>query len=171
MANLKVVEGESQDVIEFKVPASDTKGHSTRMWFRCVPSMGRQVEEIVQSRAFPYRVRGDLLRHALHRHMNWLRSVGPVKTVSGQVDAILEIMREEEMNGDFEVVFTTLEKRIDGYLKAGDEREAARLVLMVSGHIKEMPDGFWKGRYEGRLKDRFGDMLKKAAKLDLGKVE
>lgn len=171
--SIKLVKSSSSgpDQAEFRIPASDTKGHSARQWFRCIPSMARQVEQIVQAKQFPYRTKGDLLRHALHQHMRWLASLEPLKTVSGQVDAILEIMRDEEMNKDFSLVFARLEERISSYVEDGDNREAARLVLIVQSHIKEMPSGFWKDKYQKKVKDQFGGLLKKATKLKLGDLE
>ena len=171
--SVKLVKDSSSepDHAEFRIPASDTKGHSARQWFRCIPSMARQVEQITQAKQFPYRTKGYLLRHALHRHMRWLASLEPLKTVSGQVDAILEIMRDEEINKDFSLVFARLEDRISSYMEDGDNREAARLVLIVQSHIKEMPSGFWKDKYQKKIKVQFGGLLKKATKLKLGNIE
>ena len=159
------------DPVEFRIPASDTKGHSARQWFRCIPSMARQIEQIVQARQFPYRTKGDLLRHALHRHMRWLNTLEPLKTVSGQVDTILEIIRDDEMNKDFSLAFSKLEEQINSYINDGDKREATRLVLAVQSHVKEMPSGFWKDKYQKKIRVQFGSLLKKATKLKLGDLE
>ncbi len=170
---LKLVKGEEgrPDPAEFRIPASDTKGHSARHWFRCIPTMARQVEQMVQARQFPYRTKGDLLRHALHRHMRWLASLAPVVSVSQQVDAILEIMRDEEMNNDFRVLFERLEDRITQYLAEKSQVEAVRLVLIIQYHVNEMPDGFWKDRYNKHLKKNYGELLRKAPKCKLGEVD
>ena len=159
------------DPSEFRVPASDTKGHSARHWFRCIPIMARQVDQIVQAKKFPYRTKGDLLRHALHRHMKWLSTLEPMVTVSGQVDAVLEIMRDEEMNDDFSLVFEKMKERVSQHLASGANREAVRLVMTIQGCINEMPGGFWKDKYKKQLKNQFGDMLEGTDKCKLGKVE
>jgi len=56
----------------FRVGGSDAKGHNVRMFFRTQPGHGHQCDSIIQSKIFPYRRKGDLLRHALHRHLQWL---------------------------------------------------------------------------------------------------
>ena len=162
---------ESEKLAEFRVPASDTKGHSARQWFRCIPSMARQIEQVIQSKAFPYRTKGDILRHALHRHMQWLQTLDPVITICSQVDAMLELLRDEEMNNDFNVVFTRLDFRINHYLSDGSQEEAIRLVGVIRDHVERMPNGFWKDRYRSKLVKSYKDLLLKAPKCNLGKVE
>lgn len=156
-------------VDEFIIPASDTKGHSARHWFRCIPAMARQVEQVVQAGVFPYRTKGDLLRHALHRHIRWLNNIEPTTTVSSQVDAILEIMRDEEMNNDFSLVFNKLDERINIHLSNGEDGEAARLVLMVQSHVGRMPDGFWKDKYAKKM-EKYRKIIKRSSG-NLGKLE
>lgn len=156
---------------EYVIPASDTQGHSARHYCRTIPQMARQVEQIVASRTFPYRTKGDLIRHAIHRHVRWLLGQKPVVTVSGQVDTILEIMRDEEMNADFVMVFDKLGQRISTYLSSGANGEAVRLVRMIQENIKAMPEGFWRDRYEKQIRERYGHLLKNQAKASLGEVE
>ena len=57
---LKLVKDDESrpDPAEFRIPASDTKGHSARQWFRCIPAMARQIEQVIQARQFPYRTKG-----------------------------------------------------------------------------------------------------------------
>lgn len=159
------------DPSEFIIPASDTKGHSARHWFRCIPAMARQVEQIIQSKKFPYRTKGDLLRHALHRHMGWLVSIESMITVSGQVDAMLEIMRDEEMSNDFALVFEKMGERIAQHMSANSQREAARLVLTIQACVREMPEGFWKSRYKEQIKERYGSLIKGTDKCKLGEID
>jgi hypothetical protein len=160
------------DPIEFRIPATDTKGHNARHWFRCIPVMARQVEQIIQSKKFPYRTKGDLLRHALHRHMGWLLSIEPVPSVSGQVDAILEIMRDEEMNNDFSLVFDKMAERVSQHLSSGSHREATRLIITIKNCITNMPDGFWKDKYKKHIEDRYGNIIRDKCKLgEIGRSE
>ena len=161
---------EKPDQSEFRIPASDTKGHNARHWFRCIPMMARQVEQIIQSKKFPYRTKGDLLRHALHKHMGWLSSIESVPSVSGQVDAIIEIMRDEEMNNDFHLVFEKLGERITQHITAGAHREATRLIMIVQTHIAEMPDGFWKDKYSEQMGKKYSSIIKRNDKCNLGEV-
>lgn len=162
-------EGPSPD--EFRIPASDTKGHSARMWFQAVPTMVRRVEEVVQSKKFPYRTMGDLLRHALHRHMHWLEKMDGTIISMGQVDIALEVLRDEEYNSEFRSVFGRLEARVAQHLAEGAKSEAIRLVLTINNHIQRMPDGFWKERYRSELRTKYGDLLGKGELAKLGEME
>lgn len=156
---------------EFRIPASDTKGHNIRNWFRCMPAMARQVEQVIQSKVFPYRTKGDLFRHALHRHMHWLSTIGEVPSVSKQVDVILEIMRDEEMSNDFSLVFEKMEERISSHMASSSLGEATRLVIRICAIIDEMPDGFWKDKYAKQIKDKYGNLIKNTPRCKFGTIE
>ena len=156
---------------EYRIPASDTKGHSARHWFRSMPQMARQVEQIVSSRKFPYRTKGDLLRHALHRHVLWLAEQTKVSSVDAQVETIIELMRDEEMNSDFLLVFDKLAERISSHLSSGSQGEACRLIRIVQDNIKQMPDGYWRDRYTEQVKVKFGHLIESGKKANLGGVE
>ena len=158
---------------EFRNPASDTKGHHERQWFRCQPYIAGIVAQIVQSKIFPYRTKGDLLRHALHRQIDWLKTLSddPIFSVTGQVDIMLGIMRDDEMAKDFSAVFTTLERRISEHVNNKEENEAIRLLLMIKKPIEDMPDGYWKERYQQHINDKYGKLLERSTKLKLGQLE
>ena len=159
------------DPIEFRITASDTNGHSARHWFRTIPQMARQIEQVIAGKKFPYRTKGDLLRHALHRHISWLATQDKVLSVSGQVDAIVELMRDEEMAADFTTVFDKLSERISSHLSSGANGEATRLVRMVQDHIKSMPDGYWRDRYQRQMKERYGHLIDQQGKASLGSID
>ena len=160
----------SEDPATFRVAATDTKGHSTRHWFRSIPQLSGQVQAVVESRVFNYKSKGDLLRHALMLHLKWLQKLKPGKSVLGQAEAILEILRDEENNREFDIVFAKLSERIEAHQRGQAEGEAARLVLIVMKHIEEMPDGFWKEKYKEKVARKYGGLLKSVGKAQLGKV-
>ena len=149
---------------EFRVAASDTKGHSARNWFRCVPALARVVDQFVQSKKFPYRTKGDLLRHALSRHIKWLETLAPVKSVTIEVDALLDIMRDEEFASDFSSVFDKLGERVSSHMSGGSAGEARRLLLVTLKHIDNMPEGHWKKKYQMEGESKYGHILKRAPK-------
>ena len=156
---------------DYRIGASDTNGHSARHWFRTIPQMAMQVEQVVAGKKFPYRSKGDLLRHALHRHMSWLASQGAVLSISGQVDVIIELLRDEEMSSDFVMVFDKLSERISGHLSSGSKGEATRLIRMVQNHVGSMPEGYWRTRYQEQMKVKFGHLIKESGKANFGTIE
>jgi len=144
---------------EFRVPANDTNGHSERAWFRIQPGHDRQLDTIAGSSAFPYRSKGDIIRHAVRRHLDWLETLAPVPSVTAQVDAIIEIVREEEFNEDFRQVFDRLSERIGSYVGVGQVDRAKSLVSRVMNQIESMPDGGWRDQYMSELNSRFGYLM------------
>ena len=157
----------------FRVGGLDTHGHTRRMFFRAQPGHDNQVISIIQSKAFPYRRKGDLLRHALHRHLQWLESLAPIPSTTTQVDAILQIIREEEFNSDYMHVFEAVTKTIADYLGKGSSGQAVRVLLELQQSIVQMNDGYWKDQYLAELELKFGHLVKEAmkAKLDPADAE
>lgn len=153
----------SQDLIkaeDFRVPASDVHGHSERMWFRLQPGHNRQMGILLQSRWFPYRSTGDLIRHAVQRHLQFLEGLAPVASVTKQVDAILELVRDEEFNDDFKEVFNRLGERVGGYIASGNIDRARSMTARIAQMIEDMPDGTWKDQYQRDIGQKFGYLLR-----------
>lgn len=145
---------------EFRIPASDAQGHSSRVWTRIQPGHDRQLDVVANCGWFPYRTKGDVVRHAVKRHLDWLETLAAIPSVMKQVDAILAIMREEEANEDFRLVFDSLGVRVAKFLTEGKIDRARSLVSQVASHIDDMPEGYWRDQYKEELKSRFGYMLK-----------
>lgn len=148
---------------EFHVPASDMKGHSVQQYFRVQPGHSIQIDNTVRSRKFPYRNKGDFLRHAIMRHLKWLSSLDTVNSVTTQVDAIIEVLRDDKFQVEFNDLFIRLGDRIAYHLGSGDGGmvEARRILEVVEGHLDSMPDGYWKGKHMEELRVRFGHLLEK----------
>ena len=151
----------------FRVGGSDTKGHNRRMFFRAQPGHAHQVDSVIQSKVFPYRRVGDLLRHALHRHLEWLESLAPIPSVTKQVDVILQFIRDEEFNSDFMFTFEALQRTISSYLGEGASGQAVRVMMEAQKSIAAMPDGYWKDKYTAALEEKFGHLVKEALKASL----
>src|SRR5678815_3573168 len=47
---------------EYLIAAADSKGHSQRLYCRVPPMVGRLVQQVYESRRFPFRTMGDLVR-------------------------------------------------------------------------------------------------------------
>lgn len=162
-----VVNGNTLDADQFRVPAKDTKGHSERVWCRLQPGHARQISTIVEQRVFPYRQKADLIRHAIVRHLRWLESLAPIPSVMSEVDLIMDIMREDEFATDFRRVLNTLGERIATHVAQGSEGEARRLLLKALKHVENMPDGYWRDRYKEEIIQKHGKFLDRAVKAQL----
>lgn len=143
----------------FRISSQDLHGHSTRMWVRVQPAVARQVGSIVQLQAWPYRDTGDLMRHALDRHLHWLEGLAPIPSITHQVDAINALLAENEFSTEFALVFERMQKQISNYIGIEAEGEARGLVLAIRQYVADMPDGGWKRRYLKEIEERFGHLV------------
>lgn len=157
----------------FRIPASDTHGHSERLWFRAQPGHAQAISAIIQGKRFPYRTKGDLCRHALARHLKYLQSLAdlPIKSTLQQTDAIIELLIDEEKTQEFMGVFDKLGERVASHLGNGGEGEARRLITNVQRIVDDMPDGYWRTKYEHELTQRYGHLLNAAPRAKLRVLE
>jgi len=160
------------DEKRYHVPAVDTHGHSVRVQFHLPPVMLSQVQKIIASKLTPLRRNGDLFRVGTYHMIKEIeRLEGPIPSVTIRVDAILDIIRDDEMAADFEQVFVKLSKRIADHMGRGGENEARRLCLSVKKQIQAMPDGYWRDHYVLEFDQRFGHLLGAESRASLLKFD
>lgn len=145
---------------EFRIPASDTQGHTARANFRLQPGHDRELEALCGPNSwFPYRTKGDVIRHAIQRHLTWLETLAPLPSVTKQVDAIIELVREEEFQAEYNQVFDAIAPRISTLISNGQVEQARSLVVRIERLMQEMPEGYWKNQHLQELQRRFGYLL------------
>ena len=149
----------------FVIPASDAQGHSTKVGFRCNHAYVRRIDIIISSKKFPYKTSSDLLRHALHLHLDYLSKLEPEIGVDmASIEVVNEIINAEQERIDFGKSFEKLSLTVQDLLSrgAGAQGEAKRLVLEVSAKVDSMGKGYWRDWYSQEIKNRFGYLLKGA---------
>jgi hypothetical protein len=151
----------------FIIPASDTKGHSRRAQFRTQPGHINMAESIVSSKKFPFKTKGDLYRFALSLALKWLEKQKPVPSTTAQVDAIMEVMRNEQFSKELRDTIEKLSGQIADLIGNNAEGEASRLVHKVRRLVGDMPEGYWRDRYIKEMSDRFGYMMNKTKRASL----
>ena len=145
---------------EFRVPASDTHGHATGFTLRMQPGHDRLIRSTVGSRLFPYRTPGDLVRHAIKRHLDWLDTLtSGVPSVTNEVDNILEIIKDEEFKADYRHVVDALGRNVAQSLVAGEVDRARAMVIRIRSGVENMPEGYWRDKYLEMIKDNYGYLL------------
>ncbi len=158
--------------MRYHVPARDTQGHSVRVQFHMPPVLLAQIQKIVASKMTPIRKNGDLYRVAVwHMVKEIERLEGPIPSVIIKVDAILDIMRDDELASDFQAIFAKLGTRIADHMGRGAIGEATRLSLAVKKQIMGMPEGYWHDRYMTEFTDRFGHLIDSKRKASLIQFE
>jgi len=147
---------------DFIIPASDEKGHSVPIAFRCSQAYSRRTAVAVNCTKFPYKTRGDLIRHALHRHLEFLDVIEPEleMDISG-LDAVNEIINASNERIAFAKSFDNLSRSVQELSAKGSQGQAKKLVLRVLRKVENMSPGYWKDSYLQDLKSRFGHLLPK----------
>ena len=161
--------GNSLSHEQFLVPANDEHGHGVRIWTRVQPGMQQQINNTIASRVFPYRNGGELVRHALVRHLRWLTSIAssPIPSVLAQTEAITEICRQEEFNSNVVDMVRRVSEVVNRFLAEGAAGEARKFLLRTRRHVSQMPDCYWKEKAMRELEHNHGQLLKNAPKASL----
>lgn len=149
------------DASEFRVAASDMQGHSTRKSIRMAPMMANFISVLLADKRFPYRTEGELMRHAVARHIKYLEKLGDVPSVSAQLDAMNAVLEREQQNAFWMETFNRVGPRITEYINTGDYAEARRLFKELQAHVNRMPDGYWKTRSMKMLWDQHGWVMRR----------
>lgn len=148
------------DLADFHVGPSDTKGANERIWIRCPPQLFRQIRVIVGSKKFPFRTVGDFARVAFFRLSKELMQYEEgLPNYIAQIDAIRELVFQEEMSADFLAIFDSLNRVCQNFLQQNAAGQARKMVALTKHRIDGMPDGFWKEKYQSELSQRFGYLL------------
>lgn len=137
---------------EFRVAARDTHGHTERVWCNIQPRYSHQMSVVLNSRAFPYRSREEIIRHAIKRHLELLDRLYPLPSVMKQADLINDMLREEELHEEFVSTLQRLRTMVQKHAQEGQMGRARYLVAMARTRIEDMPEGGWKDRYTQELK-------------------
>lgn len=143
------------DPADFIIPAQDAKGHSERVYASIQPGDSRALDVIKDSRRFPFRTKGDIIRWSIREGIRKLEHMEDVPSVSAQVDMIAALMREEQFHSEFEHTFEQMGQVINRHMANAAYGEVRRVIAQVRMMIDRMPEGYWKDRYLGRLDDQF----------------
>jgi hypothetical protein len=146
---------------EFIVPAQDEKGHSSRTTVRVASELERDIDIIIQSRVFPYKTSGDLLRHGLVRHLEFLHRLekGFPKHLLMAHMAQMDLLREEEMRLAGHLVFKKLQDQVEAYLAAGEPGEARRVAAIIIARLVGVSDTAWRRKFERRFRRQYASLL------------
>lgn len=144
---------------DFIIPAQDTKGHSERIFVRCQPGHVRDLNVIVNSKRFPFKTSGDILRLAIKQMIQELSRMEPIPSVAQQVNTVIQLVRDEQFHQEFNECFDQIARSMDRYINGGAKDQARRLLIKIKNQFDEMPDGYWKVKYLKELGVRYKDYL------------
>lgn len=152
---------------EFIVPTQDAKGHSARIGCRIPPQMLHQIEKIINSRKFPWDTNSDFMRWCIFRGQNEAGDIlddDRIDNTRAQINAMINILREEEEMATFNTVIDRTERVVSGMLAQGNHTPAKKLVKELLAQIEEISDAYWRRRYKTEVERRFGHIVNPAGK-------
>lgn len=148
-----------RDERHYITPATDGKGVSARFQFRAMPVIDRLLSDVLLSRKFPFRSKGDIMCYCVSMGVRDLLKRGRIASVYMQADALRELLVDELFQIQFREIFNAAQAAIEHYLSAGAKGQARRVVALMRSRIVAMEEGYWRDRYEADLLERYGTLL------------
>jgi hypothetical protein len=156
------------DPAQFRVSGTDSKGHTSRIWVNLQPMHVQTIDILTQSGKFPYRTRGDFLRHAVIKHIHWLERIEkPLNSITGALDAMNALLRDAEFRMEFTEYIARLTKQIEALVDEGDVVAARKLLLESLRLVETMPEGYWKDKYTKTIREKNKRLLEEMPKASL----
>lgn len=152
----------SYPVSEWMVPATDTHGHSAKVFTRVPPSYVHQMSAIIQKRKFPWDTPSDIVRIALHRFLSDVSKVIDDPEITSQqaiLNSLVELSSREMEFAHFSDTLEKLGNTIAELLARDAEPMARKMVMEVAAQVSKFETGDWKTRYE-KLLDKHKGLLK-----------
>ena len=145
----------------FIIPGQDNNGNSVRVWCRVIPLLERSMDILFASHKFPFKSKGDLMRWCIKMGVERLEEMEPaLGSVTAQVDAMLSVLRDEELHHSFLTLFNTMAGTVGMHIQAQALGEARRVISDMRRMMDRIDNDYWRGRYQKELEDKFGHLLK-----------
>jgi hypothetical protein len=147
---------------QYLIPGQDTKGHAHRVYCRVMPAHYRALCALERSKQFGFRTLGDVIRWCIDlgvRELTTRARVPQAMSALAQVDAIREVLLDEQYYLEFPSLFEQMTTTINRHLSAGAEGEAVRLIAIVRNQIEQMAEPYWREKYYAELMRHYGSYL------------
>ena len=147
---------------QYLIPGQDTKGHAHRVYCRVMPAHYRALCALERSKQFGFRTLGDVIRWCIDlgvRELTTRARVPQAMSALAQVDAIREVLLDEQYYLEFPTLFEQMTTTINRHLSAGAETEAVRLIATVRNLVEQMGEEYWKTKYMEELMRHYGSYL------------
>lgn len=148
---------------EWQVPATDTHGHSAKVFTRCPPAYKHLIATILQSKLFPWDTESDLVRVALHRFLKQIEVKMKDPSVSTEMailNSLTEIASQQMSNAHYSETLGKLKATVTYLVGSGDEPMARKVVKAIAEQIGHFEEPYWKDKYERELLKAHRDLLK-----------
>jgi hypothetical protein len=137
-------------------PATDAKGHDTKLALKVMPAVARQMSLVVASKQFPYRTVQELIRHAIYQHLDWLLSFNQtIPSVMAQVDSINVLIADEMLLLEQNDVLARHLAATESHIRMGDYASAQRIIDVAMAQLQRLPPGSWRDSYVKRFSEMY----------------
>lgn len=159
------------DPSHYIVPGQDHHGHSVRVWCRVQPSVDHEIDAIVSSKNWPFRVKGDFVRWAIWEGIKRLEKMKPVPgSMIVVAETIMETCKSSEMWLKFRSSIDAAEHTVKSFMEANNEQEALKLLSQIRSEVLKLEEAPWREQYLQEFDKRFGILWerhrKSAIRLD-----
>jgi hypothetical protein len=116
---------------------------------------------VIGSRKYPYETEGQLLRHALHRHLEWLAELEPdLPNDLAPLKIMNEVVSRQETLLKFNSALHYFEQVIAELIEHDMRGEAVRTVWEISEAAEKIEQPQWYNHFREQIQKRWGHLLK-----------
>lgn len=150
------------DPADFIIPAQDHNGHSERVFCRVQPALDREVDSIVQSRQWPFKTKGDMVRWCVWQGAKSLERMEPVpNSFMAVCDNIITTCRDRDHWLAFQTSLDVLQKSVEMHMNSGSEGEAMKLLAECRAKAMLIEEPVWREKYINDMNKRFGHIYER----------
>lgn len=132
---------------DYLIPATDQHHISVRLQCRVPPAIARLIADVHQSKRYPFKLQGDLIRWAVVRGTYRLAQGRGVNSVMMRGETIRQLLIDEDYHLEFQQNFSALSGVITKHAAAGSLHKARELLMKVKAQIEQMPANEWREKY------------------------
>jgi Arc/MetJ-type ribon-helix-helix transcriptional regulator len=153
---------EAYSVDHFYTQCVDEHHHSAPLHLRVPPWMKAAIEELVASRAFPYRRAGDVVRDALVHRFHQLEAMGyrAITDPLRQMEILHSYMEIQTGFEEVTKIIVRLRNSVNDLESIGADEAARIMVKKIYNKLLEMDESHWRNHCLKTLIGEFADYLR-----------
>jgi hypothetical protein len=164
------------DPAQYLIPARDHQGGTTREWFNVTPQVDHELNVVLASKLWPFRLKGDVIRFFVADGLRRLQKLEPVPgSMMAAAETIIETCRAQEIFLKFKSSIDQVEHTVSALAQSGNEAEVIKLLSKVRKQAGEMTEPLWRKQYMEEFDKRFGHIVQrgmaKAVRLNQAEKE
>jgi hypothetical protein len=160
---------ESYDPSYYRVPGRDHQGHSVRIYCNIQPTLDHEIDVIMASHNWPFRVKGDFFRWAVWEAVKRLEKMKPVPgSMIIVAETIMASCKTKEHWLAFKNSIDSTESTVKALIESGNEAEALKLLSELRTQVQQLEEAGWREQWLGEFNKRFGHLWERAKKSAVG---